>query len=350
VLNSLLAIELLARHDDPESIELLTNMVSHSSTVVQSRSLERLFQIDINLVDQHAETLITSADSNVRRWCARAMIRKQNVGRIQMICSLLDDVNPSLRREAADGLVSLAELPGFRDEVLQRTTEIIDQNTWRGCEQAIVVLTKLDHKPSGERMVELLGHGRGEVQVASAWGLTRLRIKELLPGMLDHAQSIYEGFRAGELDDGIPGASLHVAHLFLAFGDQRYLESNGLLRKYLPKNMSLGVESRAAAAWALGMLYEDDVQEDLAAAMVKRLNDSSSPEPEIDEVRWMCAIALGRMKAESALSDLRENAGNGSVGGACHWAIERMTGEVPPPPKNVVGRIDGWFLAPIQDE
>jgi hypothetical protein len=85
--------------------------------------------------------------------------------------------------------------------------------------------------------------------------------------------------------------------------------------------------------------------------MVQRLNDTGGQNPETEEVRWMCAIALGRMKAESALSDLREHAiSQDYVGRACHWAIERMTGEVPPPPENVVGKIDGWFMAPIQDE
>jgi HEAT repeat protein len=302
------------------------------------------------LVDRHADVLISSPDANVRRWCARAMIAKQDVGRIQMLSSLLDDVNPSLRREVADGLVKLAELPSIRDEVLQRTTEILSGNAWRGCEQAVVVLTKLDHKPSGERMVELLGHKRGEVQVASAWGLTRLRVEKLLPGMLDHAQSVFEGFRASQLNDGMPGASLHLAHLFIAFGDQQYRESNSLLREYLPKKHMLGIESRAAAAWALGMLYEDDLQADLVPILLGRINDDSDINAETGEMKAMCAIALGRMKAESALPDLRKRVGMGLVGSASYWAIERMTGETPPLPVDVVGEFDDWFLMPIKDE
>lgn len=348
-LHALLATQVLQQHDDAATIEFLTSLVSHDSTTVQASALDRLYHIDINLVDRHAETIVNSPDSSVRRWCVRAMIAKQDVGRIGLISLLLDDVNPSLRREAANGLVGLAELPGFREEVIKSTSEVLAKESWRGCEQATVVLTKLDHKPAGKRFVELLGHQRGEVQVATAWGLTRLRIPELLPGMLEHAESIYEGFRARQLNDNMPGKSLHVAHLFIAFGDQEYEDAVPLMRKYLPKNFDIGVEARAAAAWAIGLIYLDNLQEDLAKIMEGRLNDSGGMEPEVDEVRLACALSLGRMRAEATLPSLRKNAVEGSVGGACYWSIERITGEPPPELRELVTVIEGWFLAPIRE-
>jgi HEAT repeat protein len=316
--------------------------------VVQSKSLERLYEIDFQLVVKHAEALISSNDANVRRWVAKAMIDTQEVGRIEMLCSLLDDVNPTLRRDVAAGLIELAEIEGLHDEVIERTTEVLNRDQWRGCEQAVVVLTRLDHKPSGKRMVELLGHERGDVQVASAWGLSELRMKELLPDMLDHARSVYDGFKSGQLNDNMQGASRHVAHLFIAFGDQRYKEADSLMRKYLPKDFSLGYQSRPAAAWALGLLFEDDAQEDLVPILERRLNDVG-PEPEDDDMRQMCATALGRMKAESAIPSLRKNAGISSAGFACYWAIERMTGEMPPPPKRESSTVEDWFLMPIRN-
>jgi hypothetical protein len=200
-------------------------------------------------------------------------------------------------------------------------------------------------------MVELLKHQRGDVQVASAWGLTQLKIEQLLPEMLDHAQSVYDGFARGELQDTMPGASLHVAHLFVAFGDQRYRQADPLLRKYLPKIRSLGDEARPAAAWALGLIHEDDLQEDLVEIMVERLNDTG-PFGEDGEVRRMCAVAMGRMQAKSALPDLRKHSvTQDNAGRACLWAIERMTGEKPPPLPEIDAReIGGWFLMPIPDK
>jgi hypothetical protein len=84
--------------------------------------------------------------------------------------------------------------------------------------------------------------------------------------------------------------------------------------------------------------------------MVGRLNDSAGQSPEIEEIRWACAISLGRMNAESALPSLRKSSGEGWVGGACFWAIEQITGEPAPQPRGQVQLIDGWFLAPIRDE
>lgn len=349
-LHPLLAIDLMVRHDDPDSIELLTSLVSHDSTAVQANALGRLFHIDVDLVDRHADTHVTSTDASVRLWCARAMIRKQDLGRIELLSTLLDDVNPNLRREVASGLVGLAELPGFREDVIRYTTNVLEQDSWRGCEQAAVILTKLDHKPAGPRMVELLGHQRGEVQVASAWGLTRLRIPELLPGMLDHARSVYAGFRSGQLNDGMPGKSLHMAHLFIAFGDQRYREADSLMREYLPKDFSIGAHARTAAAWGLGLIYEDDLQEDLAKVMEGRLNDTGGLTPELEFVRWACAVSLGRMKAESTLPSLRKSVGEGEVGVGCYWAIEQMTGEPIPELRSITGVISGWFLEPIREQ
>ncbi len=347
-LHPLIVIGLLASHEDAASVDLLDSLVAFDSTTVQSRALEELYEIDIDLVDRHASELLTSEDVNVRRTCARAMVAKQDVARIEPLCAALDDVNPSLRREIAQSLIDLAAIPKLRDEVILQTEKILGRDNWRGCEQACVVLARLDHEPGGPRIVELLGHQRGEVKVASAWALKQLKVKDLLPDMLDHAQSVYDGFRSGQINDAMPGASLQIAHLFIGLGDQRYQPANELMRAYLPKDYSLGIDSRAAAAWALGMIYEEDPQSDITKTMVERLADVESEFPEADQVRRMCALSIGRMNSESALPDLREFARHSDpVSLSCYWSIQRMTGEEPPPIKVVVDEVSGWFLSPL---
>jgi HEAT repeat protein len=343
-LHPLLATQLLDRHVDPGAIALFQELLNNDNTAVHSESLGRLYRIDFNLVEPHCERFITSPDYNVRRWCLLTLVDTQRADHIDLICQLLNDVNPSLRRSAADSLVQLARDAALEEVIIEETGKVLSRDDWQGCEQACVVLTKLDHRPSGPRMVELLGHQRGEVQVAAAWGLTKLRIEELLPDMLDHAQSVYEGFRSGALNDKMPGVSLHIAHLFIAFGDQTYQAAEPLMRKYIPKDHSLGLESRAAAAWALGLLHEGDADSDLIPIFVGRLYDNDI-DPDTYELRSMCAISLGRMMAESALPDLRKHASASMP--ACHWAIERMTGEKPPKVTYEATMVDDWFLTPI---
>lgn len=343
-LHPLLATQLLARHVDPEAIALFQDLLNHGNTAVQSESLGQLYRIDFNLVDPHCERFITSRDSNVRQWCLRTLVDTKRVDRVELICQLLNDVNPNLRRSAADSLIQLARDAGLEETVIEETEKVLARDDWRACEQACVVLARLDHRPSGRRMVELLGHQRGEVQVAAAWGLTKLRIAELLPDMLDHAQSVYDGFRSGVLDDNMPGVSLHIAHLFIAFGDQTYEAAEPLMREYIPKNHSLGLESRAAAAWALGLLHEGDADSDLVPIFVGRLYDNAR-DPDTFELRSMCAISLGRMMAESALPDLRKLASPSMP--SCYWAIEQMTGEQPPEVVYKPSVVNDWFLAPL---
>ncbi len=344
----LLAIELLAHRDGEKTVEVLKQIVSGSGSAFQARALERLFQIDHRIVDAMADKLLESDDVNVRRWCARAMIAARAADRIKPLATMLGDVNPSLRREVAAALIDLAEQANLREIVTQQTMRVLKMDQWQGCEQAAVVLAKLDHKPGGPRMVELLGHNRGEVQVSAAWALKQLAIKELLPDMLDHAESVYDGFKSGQLNHYMFGPSLKMAHLFVAFGKQRYRPAEDLLRKYLPKDFSLGLYSRAAAAWAVGMLYEDDAQEDLVQIFSERLADLIGQYPETKEMRRMSAVSLGRMHSESALPNLRRFAsGPDEISRICYWAIEQITGEPPPEFEPIVMEISDWLLAPL---
>ena len=350
-LRSLMAVALLNNRRDSQSVEFLKRLAHHPNSVVQSESLRRLFEIDPQIANSMTDELVGSRDVNVRRLCARSMLAKQAPSRIKRITPLLADINPGLRHWVANELVSWAKNPKLKDEVINQTTKVLEKDSWQGCEQASYVLGTLGHKPAGERMVQLLKHPRGEVKVASAWGLTKLRETKYFPAMLAHAESVYQGFRSGELNDGMPGASLQMAHLFIAFGDQKFAPAEDIIRAYLPKSMLLGDEARGAACWSIGMLYADRKSPpDLVKLLRERLVDGNSEEPESGLVCQMCAITLGRMKAKSALPDLRELASpTDTFGRSCHWAIEQMTGEKSPPVTEKYIRYNDWFLAPLTD-
>ena len=349
-LSALLAIELLAWDESESAVEVLTGFVDDARSVVQSRALSRLLEIDYTYVDQHAEELVTSDDSTVRRIVAQAMFESKRVDRIELLANLLDDVVPSLRDEVASGLIAAGNDESLREEVFTQVMRIINQDAWRGCEKACVVLTELDHKPSGTRMTELLKHPRSEVKVVSAWGLARLRIPEHLPDMLDHANGIYEAFRSNRLDLSARDAVHQLGHLFIAFGDQNYQPAESLVRAYVPRNDSLGDESRTAAAWAIGMFHIDDPDPEILAMLAERIRDIGML-PEREETRWMAAISIGRMKGESELPTLRQFArGTTLVNRACQWAVSQITGEPQTQPGRVPVLLDSYFLMPLDAE
>ncbi len=350
-ISQLLALPLLSKHQDADSIRLLGQLVSEGkNSAIQSGALDRLYSIDPAEIYPLLETALSCKDVSARRIAAWTLIFQKQVDSIGPLSKLLDDVNPSLRREVAAALVGLAANDEIRQEVIDRTSDVLAENSWRGCEQATRVLVSLDHKPCGTRLADLLKHPRGEVMIASSWGLQQLEVEEHLPEMLEQAKSLYRGFKSKKYTLTMNGPEHQLAHLFIAFGQHRYEPAEELIRTYIPKNHDLGDRSRPAATWAIGWFYEDNAPDELVKLLLERLHDTESEFPETSPVRRMVAVSLARMNAESALPDLRQYASisQGSPGLACFWAISKFTGEeMPVPPTSTVTYSD-WFLSPSE--
>ncbi len=349
-LNALLALAAIESDDSENSIAVLNGLVNNDNSAVQSEALRHLYRIDYQLVEPFVDQLIGSRDVNVRWWCAKSMVDGLDSKRIAMLASLLDDLNPTLRRFAGSSLVQFSDSADLKPIVIKEVQNVLAKNGWRGCEQACVVLAKLDHDPSAQRMVELLGHPRGDVQVAAAWGLTQLRVAEVLPDMLDHAESIYQGLSSKQLNARMPGVTLHLAHLYLAFGDQAYTPSEPLLRKMIEKSYEYGEFARPAAIWALGMFHEGDADSDLVPLLTERLLDEEVEFPEMFFVRVMSAVSLGRMKATTVVDEIQGYVELGDlVGSAARWSVEQITGTPVPVPsmRRTTNTKDHWFLTPL---
>ena len=353
VLSGIMAVAVLDDRDDSGAVNALKKLVARESTAVQAEALRALYEVDPLLPLEFGDAALQSPDVNVRRPIARSMVYAKDAKWMASIASLLNDVNPSLRREVAASMVYLANEHDLRDEAVAEASRVIARDDWRGCEQATIVLVNLDEKVIGDRLVQLMEHPRGEVQVTAGWGLRRIGVKEHLPAMLRRAQSLYSGFRSKEISLLTPGAEPLITQLFMAFGQMRYNEAEGLIRKYIPKDFSLGDNSRAAATWAIGLIYEGKAPPDITQRLVERLNDVNSLFAEIGDVRGMAAVSLGRMKSESAIGDLRKYMlGDGMFPDqACGWAIEKLTGEPKPPVREgILSEHNNWFLAPLKQK
>jgi hypothetical protein len=348
-LNALLGIALLAQHDAAASIDLLKELASRPTTAVQSEALARLMEIDHALVLPFAESHASSPDVNVRRTIAGALQTSRDSRWIPLLSRFLDDVHPQFRRQTATELVALAEQDSLRQAVISATTKVLNENAWRGCEQATIVLVNLDHQAASDRFVELLHHPRGEVMKTAAWGLRRFALEKHLPDMLSRANEIYSGFVDGSFTGDEQGAEEMVAQLFMAFGQMRYQPADELMRKYIPKNFALGYEARPAACWALGYLHENEADAALTKALLERIADVNSLPPEAPEVRRMSAVSVGRIKTESAVPELETHTEGfrNTVARACNWSIVRITGQPRPfELRRSVLEFNEWFLKP----
>lgn len=349
VLHRLCAVSLLRRHTSDRSCEQLAALARDADPTVAEQALGRLFAIDPALVAPLADDAMQNPDPKVRRRGADAYVALPTPERIPVLSRLLDDPHPDVRRSIRDDLFRIAQVPELSDAVRSAAMDILSGDSWRGQEQASLLLGALDHEPAATRLLQLLHAERMEVEIASAWALRKLAVPATLPDILAHAQQRSTARRTGQ---GSAGLDKQVAHLFEAMAVMKYAPAEPLLREYIPKIRINGYYSRGAAIWALGQLHTEAPAEDLALQLVERMNDTKDPyNQELDIVWKMSATALGQMRAQSQLpalqQRLQETDKHDPVAYALRWSIHRITGEEFPEPGPVTRSRGGWFLEPL---
>ncbi|HND55491.1 MAG TPA: hypothetical protein PLV92_23920, partial [Pirellulaceae bacterium] len=345
----LLAVKLLVRHRDGDAVKVLDQLAKHAEPAVATEALGRLLAIDLALAEPHVAAASTSADAGLRKLAAQTWVRRGTVEAIRSLGPMLNDRNPTVRRFVAVNFVEFGRKAELKGAVIEESTKVLAGDQWRGLEQAALVLGSLDHEPAAPRLIELLPNPRAEVAVTVAWALKKLKIPETLPALLAHAKSVDKAIRGMGAP---PHLGPQVSQIFQTFGDQRYRESEELLRTWVPKSM-LDPNARAAACWALGYFHVNEPDCDLVPVFVARLSDVSSPLPEMPAVRQLTAVGLGRMRAASQLEVLRRFAkldGNKlATGIACGWSIEQLTGEKMKVSGPLEFGVGGWFIEPLDD-
>jgi hypothetical protein len=346
---SLLAATLLAEQSGAEAVSILKRIAAVDAVAMSALALERLLAIDPSHVYEFIASSIRSTDVKIRRVGCTALVHRADADSIGQLAPMLDDPNPALRRDVSAWMLDLAEQAALHDVVIQSTMDVIARDNWRGLEQGLIVLAKLDHEPAAPRFIELLTHRRPEVAVTAAWGLRKLAVPDTLPAMLVQAERQTKQVVDNTLEGRyIAAIDLQLSQLFQAFGELGYGEAESLMRKFIPKTLLFGGEARPGAVWAIGKLNEGRVDEALASLLAARLADLDSLLPEVENVRCMSAIGIGRMKAESQSKVLRQFVveAPGIAGQACAWSLERMTGEVHEFPREFVRTTTDWFVTP----
>ena len=313
----------------------------------------RLLAIDANLLVASVTHLAGSADAGVRSHAVDVLFAVPTRPHLRMLSDRLADAHPEVRRKARTRLLKIARQAELRPHIIEEGMRVLAGSDWRGREQAIILLTELDHKAAAPRCVALLQAQEPEVFVTAAWALRRLAVRETLEPVLEHVRVEFERVKGGVLPGPFDLVHEPVDHklsqLNQLLGHEKVAAAEPVLRPFIPKRASPGGESRAAAIWALGLLHEGKVDAALANELAARIEDRGIP-PEDPRVSRMSAIAIGRMKAAQALPTLRRfwrgRPSGGLVEDACGWAIARITGERVPAPEPIQRLQRDWFLVP----
>jgi HEAT repeat protein len=348
------AASLLLHREGGPAVRVLRRLAADPEPAVIALAAGRLLEIDPQLLVGALDRLLGSPDANVRSLGVALLLRLPTAERLRPLADRLDDPDPGVRLQARVGLRELAGRKEFHDRVIAEATRLLAAPSWRGQEQAAILLAQLDHKPATGRLLELLASDRPEVFVTAAWALRRLDVPETLPAVMGYVEATWGPLARGS-GRGRPTLILdhQLSQLNQFLGRRKYAPAEPLLRRFIPKpgGMPADPESRAAAVWALGRIHEGRQIPDLAAALVARLKDSHSMPPESTQVRWLSAVTLGRLRDREALPSLRhfylgEGPSLDHISNACGWSIAQLTGEKMPPGKPIRQLQRDGFLTP----
>jgi hypothetical protein len=350
LVDRLCAVRLIAGHSSAEGQELLATLAVDEEPAVAVIALRRLIAIDPHLVLPLAERSMQSADAKVRQCGADVYGLLPDPERVAILARLLDDPHPGVRGAVRESLFDLAKQSALEEPIRRAAMEMLAGQSWRGLEQAGLLLSALDHKPAAGRLVALLEYPRPEVAIVAAWGLKRLALPETLPAMLDKSRRNTDVRKRGAAQ---PGVDDQTAHLLEAFGRMHYASAEPLLREHVPKDFKLGELSRSAAIWSLGVLHAGVPDEGLASQLAERASDIYSMPPELILVQTMSIVSIGRMKADSQVNVIRRLAGPQflptRLGLSQRWALMELTGEPIPEPDPPTTSSTNWFLESLDD-
>jgi HEAT repeat protein len=349
IADRVIAVTLLRQHKGGAAVRQLQALAADAEPAVGAVALARLVELDAKLVTPLMGPVLASPDANVRGFGVEALFRQPGDANIRLLGDRLADAHPDVRAQARRAMRDLAARPEWRGAVIREATRVLAASDWRGLEQAAVLVAQLDHKAAAGRLVVLLPAERPEVFVAAAWGLRQLAVADTLPTVLEYFDQTVTTDRRKRPAEAV---DLQLSHLAQFMGQSKYEPADGTLRALIPPRSRSGPETRAAAAWALGLLHQGKADPSLTGVFVGRITAVNPGDLEDTRVRRMSAVALGRMKAADALGTLREfyrskKPSLDIVNNACGWAIEQITGERVPEGTVEVPQRD-WFLVPLK--
>lgn len=342
----LCAARVLRAHGGPAAVRALQQLAAGPHPVAAAVALPRLLELDAAHVVPVLPAVLASPDASVRGFGVECLRRRPSEAHVKLLGARLADHHPDVRAAARVALRERAAT--LRPAVLDAIDATLAGTDWRALEQAAVLAGELRYEGAAQRLVGQLEASRAEPGVAAAWALRVLAVPDTLAPAFEHFK---RHLKPGEPP---PGRDRRLAQLAQFFGARGYAAADRTLRDLIPPKAPAGVETRAAACWALGLLNEGKgAGAGLTRAFVGRLNAVTPFDMEDPGVRSMCAISLGRVGAKEALPELRKYFLDGkwtlsAVNNACGWAVEQLTGERFPPAGTFERPRPLWFLVPVE--
>ncbi len=358
VLDRLLGIELLSSAK-PEAHTGMFLLCADDSDGVASAAWTALFRLNPDALILALPTGRNHRDTFVRMTAARMMRLFPDVEHSGWLNEQLSDKHLEVRNFAREMLFLVAEEQApLRDGIIAMASNTLTANSenWQGIEQSLLLLGQLRAAQFSDRCVPLLEHPRNEVLVTAAWLLHLFPDEAVEEAVRKHLLRNEEMFKNSAL--ALAGAEIgeQSSYLIQYAGLMRLKDMQAYMTPNFSKSAPGGPFKRAAAMWTLGLFHENEPVPDLVKSFLERLADRGGPPPvppEQDDVRRMSTVALGLMRAKTAVPGLMEayqiDPPETVIPDSARWSLA-MTGEPMPGPLTADLRlVGGWRLSPVDE-
>ena len=276
---------------------------------------------------QHESDYLAGArdpDGAVRRVGLQAIGRFRLAGGLARAFELFEDKDFYVRQDAVDALVAIGS-----EQVLSRAAEGLGSQVATVRECSSQVLGRLRSDAGLAAHMALLEDAHLPARRWAAWALGEIGRKEAVEPLRKCA--FLKAARIADADptwaqDEEAGACAIQSLAKLGDGDGIPSTVEVLKDKAGMNHPGAPLLMRMMSARALGLLDGPDA----AGLLVERFSDTGGNFPESAAVRLEAAVALGRLRAETAVDLLKQEIGREGSDSrlriACQWAAARITG------------------------
>jgi len=331
----LAAIRGIAKLKAAEHEDALMGLLSDAHGYVRREALKALVEMGGARHEQLYLKMTRDPDASVRRVAAQAIGRFGLRSGIPALGALFSDPHLYVRDDA---VISLASLGGEQVVELAARGLASEVDTVRAC--ASQLLGRLKSDRNLQQHIALLKDRYLPARRWAAWALGEI-------GRPEACDALYDCAFAEDQD-------LETALCaMLSLGKLGCKKALPKFQQHVPKKYHLTdtpaelTQRRLIAIRAIGLMRD----ESSVMLLVGRLTDLNKIYPELNEVRYQAAIALGRIGSEKAAKALRTHM---SMAGepyelqhACRWSLGQILGSLPDYHVSPPERREKYFLRPI---
>ena len=256
VVNRLLGLALLDSVK-PEAMRLAATYCEDAADGVASVAWQQVFRRQPDLLVKHLSSGCLHRDAQVRMTAARTIRLFPDAERAAWLHKQLSDIHIEVRNVARQMLVLIAgEHPELKEQIIAQAGDMLkpDSSDWQGIEQSLLLLGQLYSTKFSTPSFALLDYPRDEVGVAAAWLIQLFPDESIRDQVRDYILHLEEQVAGGKVPVG--DFFLRETMLLNYAGLLRIKDLQPLYEKQFSKSAAGTHEKRAAALWALALLFE----------------------------------------------------------------------------------------------